>query len=351
MWWLLVSRRLLFVTVILAVVVAGFWPARIADAGGKLLQKRLEISAPYVSESVSHRISFVTATSSAVGSIKLEYCSNSAIYDAFCQQPLGMDVSGVSLDNQVGVTGLSVDPATSANLIILTGSGAVVPSSTVVELDLSNIVSPSSANRTFYVRISTHNSLDGSGVEIDEGGAAFVTAGQLNVSGYVPPYIRLCLGLTVAIRCESENGEIIDFGNLTPQTTAFGSAQFSVATNVTSGYTVSILGPSLTSGNIVLPRLSTFSLSQAGQNQFGLNLAANTLPPVGQNADGFGTGYVTNGYDTPDYYKYSPGETIAKSNLPTDYNRFTTSIVANISEDQPPGYYSTTLEFLALAIF
>ena len=107
----------------------------------------------------------------------------------------------------------------------------------------------------------------------------------------------------------------------------------------------------MTSGNNTIAAINPASNSQVGSNQFGINLRANSLPAVGNDPEGTGTGTPQAGYSAPNQYKFQNGDNIASSPIPSDYNRLTVSYLVNVGSSQPPGVYATTVTYLGVADF
>jgi hypothetical protein len=157
--------------------------------------------------------------------------------------------------------------------------------------------------------------------------------------------------VTVSANCSSASGDRINLGNLSTGSTKAGTSQFAGGTNSPSGYTVFIQGTTMTSGNNTIKALSVQTPSFPGNNQFGINLRDNSLPNVGTNTSGSGSATPMANYNTANQYKYLNGEAIARSTLPSDYNRMTVSYIININDSQPPGVYASTFTYLATATF
>ncbi|HEX5395317.1 MAG TPA: hypothetical protein VFW52_03150 [Candidatus Saccharimonadales bacterium] len=293
---------------------------------------------------------FTFTTASSTGSLVFEYC-DSPVFSLSCNAPAGLDVSAASLDAQTGNTGFSIDGAnTTANKLVLTRPAAIaatVPS----QYDFSNITNPTAAGQTVYIRISTHLTADGSGAYTDNGAVAYAINSPISVAANVPPFLQLCVGVTVAANCTSASGDRINLGNLSTTTTKAGTSQFAGGTNSVSGYTVFVLGTTMTSGNNTIKALSSPSPSFPGNNQFGINLRDNSIPNVGANPSGSGSAAPMPNYNTPNQFKYLSGEAVSQSTLPSNYNRMTVSYIVNINGSQKPGVYASTFTYMATATF
>lgn len=156
------------------------------------------------------------------------------------------------------------------------------------------------------------------------------------------------------------NGGLVDLGVLNVSSTAAASIGFSVSNYLTDGYAVKISGspPTSISGasTEVLTPLNSPNPSTAGQEQFGINLVANSEPGIGVNPvqqpdSSFAYGEPSIGYDQEDYFKYVDGDIIAESKQGTGQTDYTMSIIANIAATTPAGRYKTVLVVQAIATF
>lgn len=315
-----------------------------------LSNRSIELSTAQPSATATHTFQFTYASASSTGSLAFEYC-DSPVFDYPCSAPAGTDVAGASISSQSGNTGFSVDGFnTTSNRLVLTRTPAVaatVPSEYVI----ADITNPSTAGQSVYVRITTYASTDGSGSFTDNGAVAFATLTPLSIGASVPPFLQICVAITVAPDCSTTSGDRINLGTLSSNSVKAGTTQFAVGTNSISGYTVFAEGTTVTSGNNTIAALSSPTPSFPGNNQFGINLRDNSIPNVGSDPFGSGSGTPTAGYNTPNLYKYVSGDSIAQSTLPSDYNRMTVSYIINVSSSQPPGVYASTFTYLATATF
>lgn len=311
--------------------------------------RSVTVSTSAISATAEHDFSLTLSTAASVGSISFEYCQESPLFDYTCTAPAGLDLSSAVLSSQSGETGFSIHPSSTSSYLILTRPSSVaIPG--IATYDFSNITNPSVVATTF-VRVATHASTDASGPRIDEGGLAFATTNPLNVEAYVPPFIILCTGIAVAPDCSNASGASVNLGDLSANFPNTGTSQFAVATNDDAGYNAYILGTTMTSGTFVIPANNSQSPSSPGSSQFGLNLVANTNPAIGDPPSGLGTGIPSTFYDDTDLFRFQNGDLIASSILPTDFNRFTLSYLVNVSQNQSPGLYTTTMTVLGVADF
>lgn len=317
----------------------------------QLTNRSISVSSAAPSAQSIHTFQFTYVTTGVLASVAFEYCTNSPIITETCSVPLGLDVSPAVLDSSSGNSGFGIDNIhTTANKLVIsrTPASAITAPSTYV---FSNITNPSTPNQTEFVRISTFVSAD-AGIPItDNGSVAFATNPLFEVGAYVPPYLRLCTGITVATDCSWSLGNSLDLGSLTASQANKVQSQFAAATNSPSGYVVFAVGTTMTSGNNTIPALGSPKIGVAGESQFGINLRANSSPAIGQNPTGLGTGVPTVSYNSPNLFVFRPGDAIASSAITTEYNRMTVSYLVNINKSQPVGVYSTTITYVATAQF
>ncbi len=317
----------------------------------ELANRSVVVSSALPSANATHTYAFNYQSLGLLGSMVFEYCDNSPIIEQSCNAPSGLDVTAANIASQTGNTGFSVDISdTTANRLVISrtpSASAVTPAT----YSFSNITNPSLAGQTIYIRISSYASSDGSGMYTDHGSVAFATNNAFIVGADVPPFIRLCAAITVAPDCSSMSGDRLNLGILKSTVARAGQSQFAVGTNSVTGYITYVLGTTMTSGNNTIKALSSPTPSFPGNSQFGINLRANTIPAVGEDPFGAGTGTVAGNYDTANQFMYSSGDAVVTSSTPSDFNRMTVSYLANIKPSQPAGIYSTTFTYLAVANF
>ena len=340
----------LLTLVVLSVFI--IWAPKSQNANAYLTTRSVEISSSLPNAVVFHDFAFDALGSPAIGSVVFEYCSNSPLVALPCIAPAGFNSASASLLFQSGDTGYSIHPDTtlSSNRVILTRAVGVSTAGTK-QYRIGSVTNPSATNATTYVRISTHSTTDGSGVFDDNGAVAFVTLNPLTVNLYVPPFLIMCSGVTVAIDCTSATGDVVDIGELSKNSPNSATTQFSVATNSFNGYSSIIVGSTMTAGNRTIPPLAVPGISQPGVSQFGINLRQNSIPAVGANVEGVGTGVPNGNYNTPNSFRFQSGDTIASSSLSTEWNRYTISYLVNVADSQPAGRYASTLTVIVTTTF
>jgi hypothetical protein len=135
-----------------------------------------------------------------------------------------------------------------------------------------------------------------------------------------------------------------NFGSFSPSAATVTTSTFQVSNYTTYGYVVQILGapPKDVSGHTITA-MSTTGTSQAGTEQFGINLVANTSPTsVGANPVNsiFGVGSASANYNTPNNYRYVSGETIASAPKNSGLTTYTITYLVNVNPLTPGGQYS-----------
>lgn len=350
----LADRILVHKTLLLYLLIAlliGVWPYLSPSVyGDKLGDRSLKISNSTVNEQAKYALSFTFSSAGTLGSIKIQFCSNDPFPGASCDAPSGFDASSASLTSQSGETGFSINGSSTANTIILSrtpSANAVVPASYTFD----NITNPSSEG-TYYVRLQTFAADDATGPVSDYGGLAFAINSLIRISVEVPPYLVFCTGIKIAtFNCSSASGSYVKFGELSSKYTSSGSSQMMAATNAASGYGITMSGATMTSGNNTIKAMPSLDVSRPATSQFGLNLRANNDPVVGANVQGSGSGSVVTAYYKKNFYKFHSGDTVAGATGADEYRRYTISYIVNVSKNQSPGVYSSTVTYICLANF
>jgi hypothetical protein len=135
----------------------------------------------------------------------------------------------------------------------------------------------------------------------------------------------------------------VSFGNLSAGVTATATSTFSVIDYTSYGYVVQIVGSPPANGTHQLPGMSSTGPSQAGTEQFGINLVANTSPTnFGSNPDHgqFGVGDATANYGTANNYRYVSGETIVSAPKSSGQTNYTISYIVNVNSLSRGGQYT-----------
>lgn len=344
----LVSTQSLSALVVALLLVAGL--LHIGKAYGDQLPSRsIELSSASAGATDKYQLTFTIPQVEILGSIRLQFCTESPLIGQPCTLPVGMDLTAATLTSQAPALGFSVLSASGTDIVLTrTVSPAGIGQAS---FQLSGIVNPSSTG-SYFGRIQTYAAANGTGASNDYGGLAFSINESVQISATVPPYLYFCVGISVTgVDCNTATGDYINFGEFTPAVASEAQTQMVAGTNADTGYFIAVSGNTLTSGNNVIPALASPDVSRPGVSQFGMNLVANTDPQVGQNPSGLGAGQPANGYKTANTYKFANGDTVASAPLPDEARRYTTSYIANVAKDQAPGVYVTTLTYIATGSF
>jgi hypothetical protein len=301
------------------------------------------------STGVTYKFTLGTSTAASMGSIRLQLCDNDPFLDTPCNAPFGLDFSSATLTSQTGETGFSKSAASTSNEIILTRAPQMA-SPGVSTYTISNVKNPANTG-SYFGRLQTYGSIDATGSSIDGGGIAWVIASGVGVATEVPPYLDFCAGVSiVGTDCATAQGDYLNLGELSASQPKYGQTQLMAATNAQSGYSVTLGGTTLTSGNNVISPMSG-QTSLPGTNQFGINLRSNINPAVGEDPTATGIAVATSGYDVPNHFRFSIGDVIITSNDSDNYKKFTASYIVNIVRGQAPGVYVSTVSYICLANF
>lgn len=319
-------------------------------SGADIERQALQIGEGSPGKVTTYNLSFDTTTVATMGSVRVQFCSNSPLINRPCTVSVGFDVSQATLVSQTGPGGFSISPDTDANTLIMTRTPSSVSVGTI-EFRLGNVTNPSDVG-SYYARIYTYPTTDGSGPEGDAGGLAFAMTNEVTINAEVPPYLMFCTGLTITgLNCETATGDYIDFGELSTKKASRGSSQMLVATNAANGYSITGSGTTLTSGNNEITQLAGGDISRPGVGQFGFNLRSNSTPAGGNEPFGPGVGVPRPGYNQPNNFRFVNGESIAGSPAPDDKRQYTVSYLVNVPAVQPAGIYVTTITYVCLANF
>jgi hypothetical protein len=297
-------------------------------------------------------ISFTYTTPEPIGSVEILFCL-SPIPDDPCTKPAGLDASNVVLSSQTGETGYTIQTRT-ANRIVLTRSPAAT-SGLPSTYRFSNFINPTSNQRSYGARLSTHLSTNASDPPpyVNLGSVLQQTTNGVDLATQVPPILIFCLGAEVTADCEeTDGGWYSDMGTLDPTQTLKAKSQMAAATNATDGFSITANGTTMQAGTSVIKALNAPQVSRPGAAQFGLNLRENTNPDIGADPDGsWNNGTPTPDYNIPDQFTYRDGDVVASSPAVNLQRRFTVSYIVNSPANLRPGVYSTTITFICSGRF
>jgi hypothetical protein len=340
------------------------------EARSALTSRSLTLGSSSVNAVTTYGYSFRPGISGNIGAIKFELCDSPIETDACVNTGNSAGVSftssSASVQSQSGISGFGVGsgtpPAPTANTFWITnGTPQNVLNTTTVTVVLQNVRNPSTANRSFYGRVTTYSDSAGTTPnEVDFGSIAVSTATQLTVTGVMPESLVFCVG-TSGSDCAGITGASVNLGTFSPTATNTGTSVMSASTNAGTGYAITLNGTTMSSGSNTIAAMGTQSAnstgcvvsctSTAGSSQFGTNVVSNSSPAVGLNVSGLGIGTAYGGYATSNSFRYFSGDIVASSSGVTRDNLFTNSYVVNVGGDQAAGVYTATLTYICTATF
>jgi len=324
----------------------------------------------------NHQFSFTVPSvgNANVGSIRFEYCTTT---EGTCTIPTGLVTPAATLCSESGITGFTVNNSTAGKPYV-TRTASAVTANTAAVIQLNNITNPTTVG-TFFVRIQTYTAAALGGTAQDAGVVAASTAQAIVLTGTMPESLIFCTGATVAANCASTTSGNISFNQLfSPTDTAIATSQMAASTNAAQGYTITVNGPTLTSGSATIPGYSTataLTSANRGVSGWGMNLRANTaavastFPGSSAEVTSASTGVdlkgqALAGYNTVDTFKFVTGDPVANSAStggalgtvgatlgPTNSQTYTASYVVNVAGNQLAGTYSTTLTYICTPTF
>jgi hypothetical protein len=336
-----------FISFTLLVIICG---VQSASAVTRFENRSLYINNATPGAVSSYTITMNYNTLTSIGSIDMLFCNDPIPTDP-CNAPAGLNVSGAALSSQTGETGFSVVPR-SANELVLSRPPQVVGTDTS-SYTLSNIINSTDTSQSFSIRLSDYASSDASGPLIDLGSVISQITEPITLESQVPPMLIFCLAQQVAQNCsQGSGGNYDDMGDLTPSDTLTASSQMAAGTNASSGYAITVNGPTMSAGSNGITPLNNPTPSIPGKNQFGINLVANDSPTVGSDPDGDSTNTILGSdYGTPDKFAYNNGDVVASAPNVSLVRRYTVSYIVNSAPSLAAGVYTTTLTFICSGRF
>lgn len=332
-----IARQITYI--FLAIALFLLYLPNIASAS-QITSRTVTIGSSLASASTTYLFNFTVPSSTVIQSASFAACTTAS---GSCVVPAGFSVNSSTLTSQPinlgDAVGWSVNTTTDGELRLSKPGNIVAPTGSQT-VSFSSVINPSSANTTFFIRISTYSD-SGWTIPIDTGTVASSTAGQITVTASVDEILTFTLASAT-----------VSLGTLSPNATGSGISSMTVSTNAISGYSVNYSGSTLTSGSNTITALANQTASIQNSKQFGINLINNTTPAIGSAVSGTGSGMVAPAYGTANQFKFvSAGEVIASASAPTNSNTFTTSYIANIDGVTAPGSYSTLITYTATANF
>ncbi len=351
------TRKRLMVFSSIAALVAGT-VAPMSVQAAQLESRELTLEDSAASATTGHNYSFTIPTADDVAEIRFEYCNNNPFPGESCTAPSGLDVSSVTLDNQSGETGFSIDSTnTTTNEIVIDRTAEAVTADTAVEYDFGSADNPDSANAEFFVRMYTYSD-DGSTL-VDDGGLAFSTAETVDVTARVEENLVFCIYGSASDNCDNPGDTTVDLGVLEINNETTASHRAEVTTNALNGFTVQYAGTTLTHSNgsdtiEAITGTGEASNPSGGVEQFGMNISIANSPSTSASldADYSGSNYAfVNNASVTDGGDNTADNTIASRSGAVDTNEFNIEYLGNVNTTTETGVYSTTVTYVATSTF
>ena len=320
------------------------------SAARRLQDRSMYINSSEPGVTTFYRMAFRYMSPDPVGSVEFLFC-NDPIPHHPCVTPPGLNAAGATLGPQTGETGFTLASASTNRLVLQRTPGA--PNGDRAAYTFDGIVNPGDIGQAFAVRLRTFASTDATGPQIDFGSMRTQINEPIYIETQVPPMLIFCLAQEVQYNCTGTNDVYYsDMGELSSTSTLTAQSQMAVGTNASRGFAITANGAPLSAGTRVIRSLDTPTSSQQGQNQFGINLVANTAPTVGTDPEGeWANAVAAADYGQPDKYTFRSGDIIAYSPNVSLMKKFTVSYIVNSSQTLRAGVYTTTINYIASGRF
>lgn len=331
-------------------VVVVFFIVDPASAARRVQERSLYINSSDTGATTFYRIAFRYMSPDPVGSVEFLFCSDPIPYHP-CVKPAGFSASGAALTEQMEETGFTIS-SKSANRIVMSRT-ATPPSGERASYKFDNIINPTTVDDAFAVRLRTFASTNATGLQIDFGSMRSQVSAPIRIETQVPPMLIFCLAQEVEYNCTGTNDVYYtDMGELSPTSTLTAQSQMAVGTNASGGFAITANGAPMSAGTKIISPLEQPTESRQGENQFGINLVANSAPTVGTDPEGEWANAVTSpDYGQADRYKFRSGDIIAYSPNVSLMKKFTVSYIVNSAKDLKAGVYTTTINYIASGRF
>jgi hypothetical protein len=271
--------------------------------------------------SATYTFGFSLATAGAVQGLQFEFCDDAL---GTCDAPTGLDVSGGAFDSQgswdnatnFAFDGTGANDCTAAANVLCanrTEPGSESTGARTIAFD--TITNPSTANSTFFVRITTYSN-NTYGTSVDNGTVASAVTQTLTILATIEEILNFCIGTTsvddattsVGGDCSAVSGTTVNLGILDSSSVSESPVAASNEGNEVNG--VAMLRTNASSGAAV----SYKAIQQTGTNHQGTLRVSGATCNAGdvntdQCIDAAGTAQTTFSAGTEEY-----GMTIAGVN-------------------------------------
>lgn len=298
----------------------------------------------------TYTLTFSVPSATVLQSFDVEICTTAS---GACTTPTGFSSASSTITQPTNLgdgAGWTVDTGNSG-ILALSKTGNVAAPGDPVTVVFNNVQNPTTANQTFFGRMTTYSD-DAYATPVDSGVVAASTAEQIDLTGTVDETLVFQTGTSGT--CGSLTGSTVNFGTFSSSSTSSGVSLMCASTNGVSGYSITVNGSTLTclacSGTPTIAALATQTASSTDTAQFGLNLKDNTTPDVGAEASG-GSGAASANYGTADQYRFVTADEVASVAGATDSTLYTVAYIVNIPGSQAAGVYTATMTYIATATF
>jgi hypothetical protein len=297
-------------------------------------------SAASSAATTTYTFDFTTASTATIASIKIQACTTAS---GSCSVPTGWDEASSTLSSTTFSGSWTVSTATDGELRASATGASSTSSGVAKQIVFGNVQNPTTANETFFMRITTYTGSNWSTGPTDTGVVAASTAAQISVTASVDESLSLCV--YSGANCGA-GGTSIALGALSSSSLTTGTHKVEAGTNATSGYVLQYNGATLTDSGIsqtITAIGGTAAASSTGSEQFGFN--AGTYSG--------GSGAPGEQYDNTSEYAFVAGSstTFASASGPSATTTYTLTYGANISSGTEAGSYSTTITYICTATF
>lgn len=305
----------------------------------------------------------VPNTATPVKSVQIDICDTAVNACTNTGSSNGFNASASNLIGQpsgFGTGGVYSAASTQYSFKITANASTPTAPSGVQTISFNGVTNPTATSTNgYYLRITTYSD-SAYTTQIDYGVVAAVATNQITVSGVMPESLVFCVG-TSGSDCTNITGTTVNLGTFSPTATSVGTSVMAASTNANSGYQITLNGTTLSSGANTIPAMGTQTANSAacspvcnsaiGTSQFGSNVRANTIPVVGSNVVGVGSGTGSGGYNAINAFRFFTGDTVASVAGPSSSNTYTNSYIVNVGGNQTAGLYTATLTYICTATF
>jgi len=221
------TRVILASVLLLLTSVIGNFNVFHASALGQLTARKITLTSSTLSTSTTYTYDFTLATAGQIQSIKFEACTTPL---NTCSAPTGLNINAgteASRANWSGATTFTRDAVggggcTPANNVLCIKRTDATSESGTQTLGWNTQTNPSSANTSFYMRITTYSDT-GWTTGVDNGVVAASTAAQLTINARVAENLTFCTGTingAAPTSCAGITGTTVDLGVIDYSTVA-----------------------------------------------------------------------------------------------------------------------------------